>query len=71
MKNEEKEILSDPIVDEIHEIRRRLWKECGENLDEFLKMLRRADTGDHPVIRSVEELNAFIAEKENMEQEKG
>jgi hypothetical protein len=34
---------NDPIVEEIHETRRRIWKECGEDFQVLVKRLRETE----------------------------
>ena len=36
----------DPIVEEIHQIRRRLLEECGGDLDKFLDRLKAQEHAD-------------------------
>jgi len=50
----------DPLIDEIREIRSRLWSDCGEDLDRVAEQLREVEerykdrvkppptTADHP-----------------------
>ena len=36
-------MLTDPIVEEIHQVRQKLWHEAGENLDVYLEHLKRIE----------------------------
>jgi hypothetical protein len=33
----------DPVVEEIHRARQRIWEECGEDADAFFRRLRAAE----------------------------
>ena len=35
-------MIDDPIVQDIREIRQRLWEECGGDLDRYLAMIKAA-----------------------------
>lgn len=63
-------MIDDPIVEEIHEIRRKMWKECGEDIEQFLDMIDRLESKDAIRISSVEELKAFMSSREHAAQEK-
>jgi hypothetical protein len=36
-------MLTDPIIEEIHQIRQKLWQEAGENLDVYLERIKRIE----------------------------
>jgi hypothetical protein len=36
----------DPIVEEIHRAREKIWKECGENADKFFERLKAREAAD-------------------------
>ena len=36
----------DPIVEEIHQTRRKIWEECNGDLDQFLDRLQAAEVRD-------------------------
>ena len=63
-------MVEDPIVEEIHEIRRKMWKECGEDIEKFLDMIGHLESKDAIRISSAEELKAFMSSRENAAQEK-
>ena len=33
-------MLNDPIIEEIHRTRKKIWQECNENTADFIKMLK-------------------------------
>ena len=38
--------MDDPIVEEVHEIRRRLWDECGGDLEKLMDRLKSRESVD-------------------------
>ncbi len=49
-------MIDDPIVREIHEVRERLWKECGGDLDSYLARLKAAESQHEGRLVTVEDL---------------
>ena len=36
-------MMEDPIIDEIHEVRRRIFEECGGDLERYFERLKAAE----------------------------
>ena len=47
---------ADPIVEEIHEIRRRMLEECGGDLERLMDRLRQAEVQDKDRLVTLDEL---------------
>jgi hypothetical protein len=47
----------DPIVEEVHRIRERMWDECGGDLDGLIEYLRAGEAQHQDRIISKEELD--------------
>ncbi len=62
-------MVEDPIVEEIHEIRRKMWVQCGEDIEKFIEMISSWESADTTRISSVEELQAFVNSREQITQE--
>ncbi|MHB1036524.1 MAG: hypothetical protein ACYC35_17750 [Pirellulales bacterium] len=56
--------MKDPIVEEVHEIRKKLWNQCGGDLDRYLEYLKSQDLS-HPGLQvsSLGEMKKRIAAK--------
>lgn len=39
-------MIDDPVVEEIHKIREKLWEECGGSLDKLMDRLQAREEGD-------------------------
>lgn len=63
-------MVEDPIVEEIHEIRRKMWKECSEDIERFLDMIDGLESKDAIRISSSEELKVLMSGREQSVQEK-
>ena len=63
-------MVEDTIVAEIHETRRKMWKEYGEDIEKFLDMLKRWESKETVRISSAEELKRFMKSREVTTQEK-
>ncbi|MBI5474474.1 MAG: hypothetical protein HY961_19220 [Ignavibacteriae bacterium] len=59
-------MFEDPIVEEVHEARRQMWKECGEDIEKYLHMINHLESKDAIRISSVEELKAFKRTQERV-----
>jgi hypothetical protein len=49
-------MTGDPIVDEIHQTRRRIWEECGEDVEGLIARLREAESKDRDRLVTLEDL---------------
>ena len=58
---------SDPIVEEIHQTRQKIWEECGGDLDRFLNRLRGAKKQDRSRVVSTTSLPAEAYVKKSTE----
>ena len=57
----------DPIVEEIHQTRQKIWEECGGDLDRFLNRLRGAEKQDRSRVVSTTSLPAKAYVKKSTE----
>ena len=57
----------DPIVEEIHQTRQKIWEECGGDLDRFLNRLRGAEKQDRSRVVSTTSLPAEAYVKKSTE----
>ena len=57
----------DPIVEEIHQTRQKIWEECGGDLDRFLNRLRGAKKQDRSRVVSTTSLPAEVYVKKSTE----
>jgi hypothetical protein len=48
--------MNDPIVEEIHEIRRRIFEECGNDLGRLLEHFKAAEVKDTDRLVSYEQV---------------
>jgi hypothetical protein len=49
-------MIDDPIVREIHDVRQRLWEECGRDLDRYLARLKAAELQHEGRLVTVEDV---------------
>ncbi len=49
-------MIRDPIVEEIHRIRERMWDECGGNLDQLIETFRTSEAQHRDRIITPEKL---------------
>ena len=49
-------MMDDPIVNEIHETRRRIFEECGGDLDRFIERLKAVEVKDKDRLVTFEEV---------------
>ena len=54
--------MQDPIVDEIHETRRRLMKECGDDLQKLLERFKSAEAQDKGRVVTMDEVQRRAAQ---------
>ena len=54
--------MPDPIVDEIHETRRRLMRECGDDLQKLLERFRSAEAHDKWRVVTMDEVRRRAAQ---------
>ena len=54
-------MIDDPIVQEIQEIRRRLWEECGGDLDRYLERLQSGEAEQQDRLVTMEEVEKRAA----------
>lgn len=47
----------DPIVEEVHRVREKMWDECGGDLDRLIEFLRAGEARHRERIISKEELD--------------
>jgi len=47
----------DPIVEEVHAVRERMWNECGADLDRLIEFLRAGEAQHRERIISKEQLD--------------
>ena len=57
----------DPIVEEVHQTRQKIWEECGGDLDRFLNRLRGAKEQDRSRVVSTTSLPAEVYVKKSTE----
>lgn len=48
--------MEDKIVHEIHEVRRRIFEECGQDIDRYIERLRAGDAKHKDRVVSVEQV---------------
>jgi hypothetical protein len=48
--------MDDPIVDEIHETRRRIFEECGNDLGRYLERIKAAEQLDKHRLVTLEDV---------------
>lgn len=58
---------TDPIVDEIRQTRARIWRECGESIEQLVERLKCAEK-QHPdrLIRSLSEIQRNESQEESL-----
>jgi hypothetical protein len=50
-------MIEDPLVEEIHKIREKLWEECGGSLDKLMARLQAREEEDRSrLVRDVAEI---------------
>jgi len=50
-------MIDDPIVEEIHKVREKLWEECGGSLDKLMDRLRAREEEDRSrLVRDISEI---------------
>jgi hypothetical protein len=49
-------MIEDPIVQEVHETRRRIFDECGGDLQRLIDRLKNAEAKDHDRLVTLEEI---------------
>jgi hypothetical protein len=58
--------MKDTIVEEIREVRRRIFEECGNDLERYLERLKAAEAQDEDRLISLEELQRRAGESETI-----
>jgi hypothetical protein len=53
--------VNDPIVEEVREVRKRIFEECGGSLDRYLERLKSAEAQDKHRLVTLEEVRARAA----------
>ncbi len=48
--------MEDPIVEEVHEVRRRILEECGGELDGLIQRLKTAESKDKDRLVTIEDV---------------
>jgi hypothetical protein len=54
-------VINDPIVEEIHEARRRIFEDCGGNVDGLIARLKAAEQQDKDRLVSMDEVRRRAA----------
>jgi hypothetical protein len=49
-------MMEDPIIDEIHEVRRRIFEECGGDLKRYFERLKAAEAMNKDRLVTLEEV---------------
>ncbi|MBK8271074.1 MAG: hypothetical protein IPK83_23275 [Planctomycetes bacterium] len=49
-------MFHDPIVEEVHRIRQKMWDDCGGTLDGLIELFRKSEVGHSSRIISADEL---------------
>jgi hypothetical protein len=49
-------MMEDPIIDEIHEVRRRIFEECGGDLERYFERLKAAEAMNKDRLVTLEEV---------------
>jgi len=49
-------MMNDPIVEELHQVRERIWVECGGDLEGLIRRLREADSKNKDRLVTVEDV---------------
>jgi hypothetical protein len=57
-------MIDDPIVQEIHETRRRIMAECGDDVERLIDRLKAAELQDKDRLVTKEELNRRLGSSE-------
>jgi hypothetical protein len=59
-------MMEDEIVNEIHETRRRMFEECGNDLGRYLERIKAAEEQDKDRLVTFEEVQRRAREKRNV-----
>ncbi len=55
--------MRDPIVEELHRIRERMWEESGQNLDQLIESLRASEAEHRDRMATPERLRQIRRER--------
>lgn len=56
--------MNDPIVDEVHATRRRIFEECGNDLKRLFDRLKAAESNDEDRLVTLERMQARVRQRE-------